>query len=152
MKYLFFCFLFLIACGDNTTTMKEDRAAEAVSRETSVVLADLPSKYKGYIGCPSCDSLELQISLSTDLQYVLNLKFIGEGKSNLDSVNNGIGEWTLNDENVIELHSREGSAMYSKFKILSKDELQLLDSTGSVITNGKNYILKKISDNEADNS
>src|SRR6478672_193024 len=109
MKYVIACIFFSIACGESTTTMKQDKAAESLTHETSVILADLPSKYSGYIGCSGCDSLELQVSLNTDLQYILDLHFIGINKTRLDSVSHETGEWALSGDKMIELHSPDGA-------------------------------------------
>ena len=119
------------------------------TQNTSSTLSNLPATYQGTIGCDNCDSIKLEFHLNTDLQYSLKVQYTGKQQGLKDSSHSESGEWLINNNNVIELHSSTGNPEFSLFKIINDNELQLLDSTGSVITDGKNYVIVR---NEAEDS
>ena len=144
LKYHLFIFLLAaLACNNSQVKPEAIRQDQQQLQNTSSTLANLPATYQGSVGCDRCDSISLNFRLNTDLQYNLDVKYIGKKQGMKDSMFSETGEWLINNTDVIELHSSTGNPEFSLFKVISDDELQLLDSTGSVITDGKNYILRR---------
>ena len=145
MKYILLLIaLALFACtsAPNTANQNADES-NTNTQQTSTALANLPAKYSGYIGCDNCDSLWVEFTVSTDQKYQLNKKYVGQTTEMKDSVSNSSGDWMIDGDNVMNLEAEQGSPEFSKLKIVTPDVLQVLDSTGSVMTNGKNYLLKR---------
>lgn len=133
--------MFFSSCTNTSNT--EVKNADTSKQQTSTTLANLPSKYTGYIGCDNCDSLWIELLINTNQKYSLSKKYIGQKTPMKDSVSNIAGNWMVDGNNMISLEGTQDNVEFSKLKIITPDILQFLDSTESVMTNGKNYLLKR---------
>ncbi len=147
MKYLILLMITVLFSCTNSNTGANVDESNANTQKTSTALANLPSKYTGYIGCDNCDSLWIEFTVNTDQKYLLTKKYIGQTTEMKDSASNSTGNWMIDGDNVMNLEVEQGSPEFSKLKIVTPEVLQVLDSTGSVMTNGKNYLLKRDKNN-----
>ena len=138
---MLFAGMFFLSCTNSTNVNNQDGGIS--KQQTSTTLANLPSKYTGYIGCDHCDSLWIEFIVNTNQKYSLSKKYIGQKTEMKDSVSNATGEWKIDGNNMISIEGMKGNAELTKFKIITPDILQILDSTGSVMTDGKNYLLRR---------
>lgn len=145
MRYLILLIgtVFLSCSNSSNTANQNADASNENTQQTSTALANLPAKYTGYIGCDNCDSLWVELTVNTDQKYLLSKKYIGQTTEMKDSASNSTGDWMIDGDNVMNLEAEQGSPEFSKLKIMTPAILQVLDSTGSVMTNGKNYLLKR---------
>ncbi|MEO8147446.1 MAG: copper resistance protein NlpE N-terminal domain-containing protein [Bacteroidia bacterium] len=149
---LFLGICWLCSCSASSpTNSKEDELNES-KQSTASALAKLPSKYVGIIGCSSCDSIAIEVDLKSGEQnYLLTKKYMGYGSDKRDSVSYDNGKWEIDGANELRLMNEVPDPEFSRFKIISEDHIMLLDSSGSEMTNGKNYTLYAIKDSVAVN-
>jgi len=132
------------ACGEKKVTKEDIKESTENMRETSQMLTDLPAIYRGYAPANGYDSVLLTLTLEPGQGYHLSKEFYAGGNS--DTVDYERGKWIIEGEDIITTSSNESTNGFVKFKIRSETHIQLTDSLGKEIGDGRNRDLVRIKD------
>jgi hypothetical protein len=150
MKNLFYKSVAMIAtiyffsCGEKKVTREDIKESTENMRETSQMLTDLPAIYKGYVPVNGYDSALLTLTLEPGQGYHLSKEFYTGGNS--DTVDYERGKWIIEGEDIITTSSNENTNGFVRFKIRSESNIQLTDSLGKEVGDGRNRDLIRIKD------
>jgi hypothetical protein len=136
--------IWFFSCGEKKVSREDIKESTENMRETSEMLTDLPATYKGYAPANGYDSVLMTLTLEPGQGYHLTKEFYTGGNS--DTVDYERGKWIIEGEDIITTSSNESTNGFVKFKIRSETHIQLTDSLGKEVGDGRNRDLIRIRD------
>lgn len=137
--------LILSGCTQTNQSKEQLKQTHQNINETSAFLAKLPLKFKGVVSTNNYDSVLLIFTMQPNMEYTLNKEFYKAGKT--DSIDNELGNWLIEGENIIHINSANKMPGFNNFKIISDSQIVVVDSLKGDIIDGGNHTLNKYDHN-----
>ena len=133
----------LCGCTNNAEQKQETKESNNNIQSASDMLTELPAAFAGVVASQIADSVKFFLTLQPGQNYMLKQTFYALTKGKQDSTDFDNGTWTISEENIVTLSSLEHNNELYKMRIVSADEVALLDSTGREMMNAGAYSLYK---------
>ncbi len=124
----------------NTDTIAKVAVETPINSHNSQNSLDWSGTYKGVTPCADCEGIETEITLNTDLTYIIKTKYLGKGDGKVFE-EKGSFVWDKNGS-TISLKDLKGRPSHYK---VGENRLIQLDMEGKVITGdlADKYVLIK---------
>lgn len=118
---------------------KKTKQSETPDHHTSEISLDWAGTYYGVMPCASCPGIEIELTLTEDLNYSMEEKYLGE--DGYEVASEGVFSWNGNN---IKLEGMDKKNSPWLFKV-EENRIRRLDTNGEEITSelANHYILTK---------
>jgi len=118
----------------------EENSPSADTAHNSMNSLDWAGIYFGTVPCPSCEGIEMILTLNGDQTYKLETNYLGRNDA-LEQVNSGPFTWSEEGSRVKLAGVKDGQNDYK----VGENQLWLLDLDGQKVTGNlaDHYLLKK---------
>lgn len=130
------------ACNNVSPSKDEIKSSQQNIDNATGLLTKFPSEYTGTIGSKDYDSIRISLKLLDDQTYSFSKEFYKGNLKDTTDYENGV--WSLEGENILKTQSKDMMPGFGKFKIISENQIRLIDSLGNELMDGKNYDLMRI--------
>ena len=129
MKHLKLGFLIALAAF-TLSSCKNTQMAQTIlpDSHSAKISLDWQGTYSGNLACADCDYIETELTLTSDLNYVLTSKHIGKANRNSETLK-GKFIWQGNNVKLIGIPENERPSMYK----VEENRLRQLDLKGNII-------------------
>jgi uncharacterized lipoprotein NlpE involved in copper resistance len=86
--------------------------------------------YEGIIPCADCEGIKAELSVNTDKTYTFTFTYLGTDAQPYVAT----GNWEIDKEGRLVLLRSDGTGIEQYFKIVSQNEVLMLDGDGNEIT------------------
>jgi len=108
----------------------------------------LPATFAGNLPCADCPGQRLVLTLFPDHSYRLRRTYLGVNKG-ADEDFHELGRWDHSEDNGVRVTLHGGSEGGNRYRLVSQQQLRLLDREGHDIDSALNYDLQRQADVDA---
>lgn len=132
--------LALYSCNANKTSISNNQQTRPADNHTSQDSLDWPGSYSGVLPCANCEGIETELTLASNMTYVLITRYLGRNDSKADTVK-GKFSWQGNKLKLERIRENERPSLYKA----EENQVRQLDMQGKEITGdlAKRYVLAK---------
>ena len=132
--------LALYSCNANKTSISNNQQTSPAGNHTSQDSLDWPGSYSGVLPCANCEGIETELTLASNMTYVLTTRYLGRNDSKADTVK-GKFSWQGNKLKLEGIRENERPSLYKA----EENKVRQLDMQGKEITGdlAKRYVLAK---------
>jgi len=86
--------------------------------------------YEGIIPCADCEGIKAELALKSSSTYTFKFTYLGTDSDPYEA----IGSWKIDEKGRLVLLASDGKRVEQYFKIVSQNEIKMLDGDGNEIT------------------
>jgi NlpE N-terminal domain len=107
---------------------------------TAATTTKITGTFEGIIPCADCEGIQSDITINPDSTYILKLTYLGTDVEPYTAN----GNWKIDDKGRLVLLKADGKSAEQYLKIVSQNEIKMLDGDGNEITGTNlNFSLKR---------
>jgi len=91
---------------------------------------DVVGNYEGIIPCADCEGIKAELAIKNDSTYIFKFTYLGTDSAPYEST----GNWKIDEKGRLVLLASDGERVEQYLKIVSQNEVKMLDGDGNEIT------------------
>ena len=134
-------FVLPIAMAVLSCTSEATESENFINHHNAQNSLDWDGVYSGIIPCADCEGIEIEITLTQDMEYEMITRYIGQSDESITEK----GQFQWQGNNIELLGKTKHSQSETKFIKVEENQLRMLDTEGKIIEGNlsEQYVLKK---------